>query len=117
MSCLRGYSTLWNKNGVSFFTLNYFWALSFEKIAKQVTEFNMPISPIDCCVRINHKYDGLTIKWWYSVLDILTVTASFSKLLYSWQFMDPSEHHSLNRVSTMLNNVFNYMYLFIFDFL
>ena len=30
---LRGYSTLWNKNGVSFLTLNYFWALSFEKIA------------------------------------------------------------------------------------
>ena len=45
------------------------------------------------------------------------VTASFLKLLHSWLFIDPSEHHyttqtsklkkNLNRSSTMLNNVFN----------
>ena len=33
--CLRGYSILWN-NGVSFLTLDYSWALSFEKITKIV---------------------------------------------------------------------------------
>ena len=29
----EGYPTLWNKNGVSFPTFNYFWDLSFEKFA------------------------------------------------------------------------------------
>ena len=28
------YPTLWNKQGISFLTLNYFWGLSFEKIAR-----------------------------------------------------------------------------------
>ena len=54
---------------------------------------------------------------WYSVIDFLIVTASISKLLHSWLFIDPSEHHYttqtskfnkfLNRSSTMLTNVFN----------
>ena len=45
------------------------------------------------------------------------MTASISKLLYSWLFMDPSEHHHTKQISkfnlfwnqstTMLNNVFN----------
>ena len=71
--------------------------------------------PIDYCVRI--KPQALRfIKWWYSVIDILIVTASISKLLYPWLFIDISEHHyttqtlkfnnRLNRASTMLNNVF-----------
>ena len=56
------------------------------------------------------------IQWWYSVIDFLIVTASISKLLHSWLFIDLSEHHYtaltskfnffLNRSSTMLNNVF-----------
>ena len=41
-SYLRGYPTLWKKNGVSFPTLNYFWVLSFEKIAKS---FSPPPPP------------------------------------------------------------------------
>ena len=28
-----------------------------------------------------------------SVIDFLIVTASISKLLHSWLFIDPSEHH------------------------
>ena len=57
------------------------------------------------------------IQWWYSVIDFLIVTASISKLLHSWLFIDLSEHHYtaltskfnnfFNRSSTMLNNVFN----------
>ena len=57
------------------------------------------------------------IQWWYSVIDFLIVTASISKLLHSWLFIDLSEHHYtaltskfnhfLTRSSTMLNNVFN----------
>ena len=66
------------------------------------------IFPIDYCVRINALP--------YSVIDFLIVTASISKLLHSWLFIDLSEHHYtaltskfnnfLNRSSTMLNNVF-----------
>ena len=57
------------------------------------------------------------IQWWYSVIDLLIVTASISKLLHSWLFIDLSEHHYttqtskfnnfLNGSSMMLNNVFN----------
>ena len=59
------------------------------------------------------------IQWWYSVIsviDFLIVIASISKLLHSWLFIDPSEHHYttqtlkfnffFSRSSTMLNNVF-----------
>ena len=56
------------------------------------------------------------IQWWYSVIDFLIVTASISKPLHSWLFIDLSEHHYtaltskfnnfFNRSSTMLNNVF-----------
>ena len=57
------------------------------------------------------------IQWWYSIRVILIVTSLISKLLYSWLFIDPSEHHYraqtwkfyhfFNQASTMLNKVFN----------
>ena len=72
--------------------------------------------PIDYCVRIKWLPWRPFIQWWYSVIDFLIVIASISKLLHSWLFIDPSEHHYttqtskfnnfLNRSSTMLNNVF-----------
>ena len=37
-------TTLWNKNGFSFLTLDYFWALSFEKIPKTFCPRNTTIS-------------------------------------------------------------------------
>ena len=82
----------------------------------QMTRFILLIFSIDCCVcRINGEPDRLFNKWWYSVIDIVIVTAQMSKLLYSWLLISPSEHHPttqtsnyfLNEASTMLNNVFN----------
>ena len=55
-----------------------------------------PPPPSDCSVRTNHKNYVVSIKWWYSVIDILVVTAWISKLLYSWLFIDPSEHGLYN---------------------
>ena len=52
----------------------------------------------------------------HDFIDFLVVNAPILKLLHSWLFMDPSEHHYttqtskfnnfLNRSSTKLNNVF-----------
>ena len=60
----------------------------------------------------NKRWARPFIPWWYSVIDFLIVNTSISKLLHSWLFIDPSEHHYttqnfFNRSSTMLNNVFN----------
>ena len=63
------------------------------------------IFPIDCCVRIKnnpYKSDGLlNIQSYY--LDTI-VTASISKLLYSWMFIDPTEHHYITQTLTFNNN-------------
>ena len=74
--------------------------------------------PIEYCVRIKW-WARPFIQWIYSVNDFLIVTASISKRLHSWLFIDPSERHYttktskfnnlFNRSSTMLNNVFNCM--------
>ena len=73
-------------------------------------------SPIDYCVRIN-ALPARLFSGDISVIDFLIVTASISKLLHSWLFIDLSEHHytaltskfkkKFNRSATMLNNVFN----------
>ena len=79
-----------------------------------MTGFTILISPIDCCVRINHKPVSL-LNGWYSVIDILIVTASISKLcipgclLIHLNINIQHRHHTstvfLNWASTMWNNV------------
>ena len=54
--------------------------------------YSWSFSTIDFSVRINHQSDRL-LNGDISVIYILIVTASVSKLLYSWLFTDPSEHH------------------------
>ena len=81
----------------------------------QALPYSYSLTPIDWCVRINHKVWQF-IQWRFSVIDILIVTVWISKLVYSWLFIDPSEHHHtaqtsssttfLNCTSTMLNNIF-----------
>ena len=45
LSFERVYPTLWNMNGVSFLTFNYFWTLSFEKNHQH---FLPPAMPLSC---------------------------------------------------------------------
>ena len=63
-----------------------------------------PFPPIDYCVRINGEPPF--IQWWYSVIDFLIVTASISKLLHSWLFIDSSENHYATQTSKF-NNLLN----------
>ena len=89
---------------------------------RQVTRFTILIFPHRLLCS-NKWWARPFIQWWYSVIDFLIVTASILKLLHSWLFIDPSEHHYttqtskfnnfLNRSSTMLNNVFNFILLII----
>ena len=59
--------------------------------------------PMDCCVRINGRPDCF-IQWWYSVINILIVTTSISKRLYSWlAYLGPSEHHYTTQTSKFNN--------------
>ena len=44
LSFERVYATPWNKNGVSFLTLNYFWALSFWENRQNLLPLAMPLS-------------------------------------------------------------------------
>ena len=74
---------------------------------RQVTRFTILIFPIDYCVRIKW-WARPFIQWWYSVIDFLIVTASISKLLHSWLFIDPSEHHYTTQTSKF-NNFFFYI--------
>ena len=66
---------------------------------RQVTKFISLIFPIDCCVRIN-----LTV---YSVVILshryLDSGLYISKLLYSWLFIGPSEHHHTTQTSKFNN--------------
>ena len=77
--------------------------------------------PPDCRVRIKGKAWPFNIKWWYSVIDVLIVTASISKLSHScmavyWSIWTSLlslyntdimvQHYFLNRSSTMSNNFF-----------
>ena len=94
---------------------------SIIKCFKRVKRDKWPDSP---CTHFPHRllcYNKCAassfIQWWLSVIYFLIVTASISKLLHSWLFIDLSEHHYtaltskfnnfFNRSSTMSNNVFN----------
>ena len=64
------------------------------------------IPPIDCCVITYNKWWAwLFIQWWYSVTDIMIVAAWISKLLYSWLYIGPSEHHHTAQISIQ-NSIF-----------
>ena len=80
---------------------------------RQVTRFTILI--ISCCVRIKDMPDcGLNGD--IQSIHFLIVTTSISKLLHSWLFIDPSEHHYTtqtskfkifkNRSSTMLKPMY-----------
>ena len=82
---------------------------------RQVIRFTVLISPHRLLCR-NKTIVGRSL--WYSVIDILIVTASIKKNVFlPWMFIDQSEHHYttqtskftifFKRASTMLNNVFN----------
>ena len=73
---------------------------------RQVTRFTILIPHPDCCVRINHRSDGLFNGDIHAVIDILIATAEMSKVLYSWLFIDPSEHHHITQTSKF-NSVLN----------
>ena len=61
ISRFRGCPTLWNKNGVSFLTLNFLRALSFEKIAKIVCPSYATISLVPDSEVINPSVMRTTI--------------------------------------------------------
>ena len=51
----------------------------------------------------NKWWAWLFIQWWYSVIDILIVTAWISKLLCSWLFIGPSEHNHTTQTWSLHN--------------
>ena len=82
------------------FILNFIIMIIMSKCFKKAKickwlEIPYSFLPIDCCVRISAWSASAFIQWqWqYSVIDILIETAYILKLLYSWLFNGPSQHH------------------------
>ena len=79
-----------------------------------MTRFPILIFPIDCCVRIKGtSLTRLLNDDIQSLIDFLIVTASVSKLLHSWLFIDPSEHHYTTQTSKykLFWNQFSIMFI------
>ena len=89
------------------------------------SDLSCSFSPIDCCV--SGKPDGLFSQWWYSVIihldsdriNFRTFVSLHGCLSVYWSIWtssfntDIKFHQFLNRVSSMLNNVFNWSHSYL----